>query len=159
MYPLIARAVTLREPYLSTPDSVLVSSNAILGTSDTSDSYATAYASGSYESSEVAYIIEKYFGANHIMYWVALNESTLDPSAYNPSGAQGLFQIVGITWRHFKCEGDPFNAVDNTLCAKKIYEKNGLRDWEWSRNHGSDGGWGKRLWDAKAAYASAASTP
>lgn len=94
---------------------------------------------------DVKQALEREFGPNHIMYWVAVNESALDPSAANPSGAKGLFQIVGTTWRGYGCTGDVFNAEDNIKCARKIYDRNGLRDWEWSRNHGSDGGWGKRL--------------
>lgn len=89
--------------------------------------------------------IEAEFGVGHIMYWVAVNESALVPSAANPSGAKGLFQIVGITWRGYGCTGNVFNTDDNIRCARKIYDKRGLKDWEWSRHEGFDGGWGKRL--------------
>lgn len=79
------------------------------------------------------------------MYWVAVNESGLDPSQDNPSGAKGLFEIVGTTWRLFKCTGSPYDAYDSAACAKKIYDSNGTKDWNESKYKGFDGGWGKHL--------------
>lgn len=89
--------------------------------------------------------IEATFGVGHIMYWVALNESGLDPYAASGTGPEGVFQIAQRTWRSFECEGTHFDYRANIACAKKIYDKNGLQDWEWSRNEGFDGGWGKHL--------------
>lgn len=89
--------------------------------------------------------IERVFGKDHIMYWVALNESEFNPTAESGTGPVGVFQIAGVTWRHHKCAGDRYNYKDNIACAKIIYDANGLTDWRWSKDHGADGGWGKRL--------------
>lgn len=43
-------------------------------------------------------------------------------SKHNTSTAKGCFQILNGTWKQFKCIGDPLNALDNTKCAKKIYD-------------------------------------
>lgn len=80
-----------------------------------------------------------------IMYWVAVNESGLDPSVSNPSGAKGLFEIVGSTWRGTGCTGDPFNAEDSIACARKIYDTSGTAPWNESKYKGFDGGWAKHL--------------
>jgi hypothetical protein len=65
---------------------------------------------------------------------VAKCESGFQPTAKSKiSSASGLFQIIKGTWKGYKCDGDPFNPVDNTRCAKKIYDNN--RSWKTS------GGW------------------
>jgi len=89
--------------------------------------------------------IERVFGKNHIMYWVAVNESELSPTAASGSGAEGVFQITQGTWRNFKCSGTHFDYKANVQCAKKIYDANGLTDWRWSKYEGSQGGWAKHL--------------
>jgi hypothetical protein len=54
---------------------------------------------------------------------VAFCESSLNPKVeHKTSSAKGLFQIMRGTWKQFKCTGDPLDALDNTVCAKKIYD-------------------------------------
>ena len=54
---------------------------------------------------------------------VARAESSLNPRAQSKiSSAKGLFQIIDGTWKLFDCYGDPLDAYDNTVCAKKIYD-------------------------------------
>ena len=155
--PLVARAMTKEEPepLVHSPGNVLdakggiykksVTTEEALEASKTRTAASHETAATSVPIEDVKRAIEEEFGPNHIMYWVALNESGMEPSAVNPSGASGLFQIVGTTFRGAKCEGDVFNYQDNIKCAAKLYRANGLRDWEWSRYDGFDGGWGKRL--------------
>jgi hypothetical protein len=65
---------------------------------------------------------------------VAFCESSLNPNcSHKTSSAKGLFQIVKGTWKQFKCEGDQLDALDNTICAKKIYDYYG----SWN----TKGGW------------------
>jgi soluble lytic murein transglycosylase-like protein len=86
--------------------------------------------------SAVVKTIEQVFG-NHA--WSALQvatcESGLNPSAYNPSGATGLFQIIPSTWN-----GTPFSpyswakATDlltNTQAAYDIFKKDGYSWQQW----------------------------
>jgi len=62
----------------------------------------------------------------------------IHPRAKNPnSTAKGVFQILDMTWKWTKCEGDPYDEDDNIACARKIYDDSGLRPWEESRP-----GWG-----------------
>lgn len=61
--------------------------------------------------------------------------TTLDPLAKNPSSsASGLFGITKGTWEDRKCTGDVFDAADNIACARKIYDKYGLKPWEASKS-------------------------
>ena len=61
-------------------------------------------------------------------------ESRLNPKAKSKtSSARGIFQILSGTWYAYNCTGDPLNAHDNTVCAKKIFEDQG--GW------GTSGGW------------------
>lgn len=70
---------------------------------------------------------------------VAFCESSLNPkSQHKTSSATGLFQIMKGTWKQFKCIGDPLNALDNTKCAKKIYDYYG----SWNTR----GGWSASYW-------------
>ena len=71
------------------------------------------------------------FPQDPIMLEVAKAESGLNPKAKNPnSSATGIFQILTGTWKHFNCEGEPMNAEDNIVCAKKILEGQGLGAWQ-----------------------------
>ena len=97
------------------------------------------------DSSEIVAQIHAVFPDAPIMYWVALNESGLDPAICNPSGACGLFQITGGTFQSCNVEGVRTELVPNLKCARILYDRNKLSDWEWSRYEGFDGGWGKRL--------------
>lgn len=65
-----------------------------------------------------------------VMVDIARAESGFNCQAKNPnSSAKGCFQILDGTWAYFECEGDVLNARDNIVCARKIYERNGTRDW------------------------------
>jgi len=65
---------------------------------------------------------------------VAFCESSKNPHAKSKiSSATGLFQIIKGTWKGYKCQGDPENAFDNIVCAKRIYDAQG--SWNTS------GGW------------------
>lgn len=76
-----------------------------------------------------------------VMLSIALCESgdgckpPINPKAKNPhSSARGVFQITRGTWKYFECEGDPLDAADNIACARKIYDRNGTRDWNASKS-------------------------
>lgn len=71
-----------------------------------------------------------------IMVEVARAESQFVETAKNPnSSASGVFQITKDTWAG--CEGDIFDAADNIVCARKVYDARGLQPWE-----SSIGDWG-----------------
>lgn len=62
---------------------------------------------------------------------VALKESTLNEKAKGYAGEfYGLFQIYTGTWKGYGCEGDIFNATDNTRCAVKIWRAEGFYPWQ-----------------------------
>lgn len=56
---------------------------------------------------------------------VALAESRGNPRARNPSGASGLWQILGLPF-----PGDPFDPLTNARMAVSKYGSQGLRAWE-----------------------------
>lgn len=61
---------------------------------------------------------------------VAFYESTMNPNARGYAGPYfGLYQIYTGTWNGYGCEGDIFNAIDNTSCAIKIYRAEGWSPW------------------------------
>jgi hypothetical protein len=80
-------------------------------------------------------IIDMFFGVHaQEAQEVAQCESGLQPfSKSHISTAKGLFQIIDGTWKTYRCDGDPLNAVDNTRCAKKIYDHQ--KSWN------TKGGW------------------
>jgi hypothetical protein len=64
---------------------------------------------------------------------VARCESGLNPGAYNPSGASGLFQIMPGTWAGTSEAGQsPFNAYANILAAHQIFVRDGYSWREWT---------------------------
>lgn len=66
---------------------------------------------------------------------VAFCESSYNEKAKNKhSSASGLYQIINSTWSHYGCTGDKFDARDNATCAKKIYDKSGLKPWRASQH-------------------------
>lgn len=73
--------------------------------------------------------IEDTFGEGHIMLKVAECESGFDQYAFNPtnnSNDRGVFQISEL----YHGVGDEmFDVKKNIAYAKKLYDKNGLRDW------------------------------
>ncbi|MCC2630221.1 MAG: Transglycosylase domain [Candidatus Paceibacter sp.] len=73
--------------------------------------------------------------AQHILKLVAQCESSNNPFATNKtSSAKGLLQIIDGTWKHFRCDGDVFNAEDNMRCGMKIATQSGLHHWDESRH-------------------------
>lgn len=67
-------------------------------------------------------------------YSIAMCESSLNPTAKNQnSSASGLFQIIRGTWSEAGCTGDVFNEDDNIVCAKRLYDKQGLKPWKASK--------------------------
>jgi len=64
---------------------------------------------------------------------VARCESGLNPNAYNPSGAAGLFQIMPGTWAGTSEAGQsPFNAAANIAAAHQIFVRDGYSWREWT---------------------------
>jgi len=65
---------------------------------------------------------------------VARCESGLNPNAYNPSSAAGLFQILyPSTWaRTSQAANSPFNPMANILAAHEIFARDGYSWREWS---------------------------
>jgi len=63
---------------------------------------------------------------------VARCESGLNPGAYNPSGASGLFQIMPGTWAGTSQAGSsPYNAYANAVAAHEIFVRDGYSWREW----------------------------
>lgn len=62
---------------------------------------------------------------------IALRESGCDPSAYNASGASGLFQLLGHQdLVNQVCPGGSvFDPRCNTLAAKVLYDSSGTAPW------------------------------
>jgi LysM repeat protein len=64
---------------------------------------------------------------------VASCESGLNPGAYNPSGAAGLFQIMPGTWAGTSEAGQsPYNASANIAAAYQIFVRDGYSWREWT---------------------------
>lgn len=56
---------------------------------------------------------------------IAKIESNFDPEAKSPTGAKGLFQFIGSTWRGYSDSNDDiFDPVTNTLAAIRFTEDN-----------------------------------
>jgi len=79
-------------------------------------------------------MIEQVFGANGAgAINVARCESGLNPAAYNPSGAMGLFQIMPGTWAGTSQAGQsPYNAQANIIAAHDIFVRDGYSWREWT---------------------------
>jgi hypothetical protein len=63
-------------------------------------------------------------GIAHLMAAIAMAESGGNPNAYNPSGASGLWQILGLPF-----PGNPFNPLTNAAMAVAKYRSQGLGAW------------------------------
>lgn len=82
----------------------------------------------------VAAMIYQVFGANgSAAINVARCESGLNPGAYNPSGAAGVFQIMPGTWAGTSEAGQsPYNAFANIVAAHQIFVRDGYSWREWT---------------------------
>ena len=110
-------------PYASPEKSLALNENE--GDRVDSDNVATS------SPEAIIELIVATFPQDPIMLEVAKAESGLNPKAKNPnSSATGIFQILSGTWKHFSCEGEPVNAKDNILCAKKVLDGQGLGAWQ-----------------------------
>jgi len=82
----------------------------------------------------VASMIYQVFGAyGSAAINVARCESGLNPGAYNPSGAAGVFQIMPGTWAGTSEAGQsPYNAFANIVAAHQIFVRDGYSWREWT---------------------------
>lgn len=76
-------------------------------------------------------LVEGYFGeyTDEALRVIAC-ESGGNPSAYNPSGASGLFQVMPNWQRKFG--GDLFDPANNVRIAKILFDDGASRGWRWS---------------------------
>jgi hypothetical protein len=84
--------------------------------------------SGAYSVAGMAALWRSIGGAAnlaHLMGAIGKAESGGDPRAHNPSGASGLWQILGLPF-----PGDPFNPTTNARMARSKYLSQGLGAWE-----------------------------
>src|SRR5262245_17345024 len=61
--------------------------------------------------------------------WIMYRESRCNPSAYNPSGASGLLQIMPFWQRDSQCAGSLFDAATNLRCGRHILAVQGWVAW------------------------------
>src|SRR5205085_6631082 len=64
-------------------------------------------------------------GVSALMASIALAESGGNPTAHNPSGASGLWQILGVPF-----PGNPMDPMTNARMAVAKYQSQGLGAWE-----------------------------
>lgn len=64
-------------------------------------------------------------------YWLAMEESQLDPEACNGEGtsACGVYMFIDSTWEE-ECEGDKIDAHDNVKCAVRLLSEGKEYHWE-----------------------------
>jgi soluble lytic murein transglycosylase-like protein len=94
----------------------------------TTHAQARAYSQG-----DIVNVIRGVFGSETDQaIRVAQCESGLNPGAYNPSGAMGLFQIMPGTWAGTSQRGaSPYDPVANTTAAHDIFVRDGHSWREW----------------------------
>ena len=73
---------------------------------------------------------EEYDVDFNLAYDLAVFESQLDPTICNRQGSSacGIYQFIISTWENH-CEGNRFDAYDNTKCAMKLISEGGIRHW------------------------------
>jgi len=59
-------------------------------------------------------------------------ESGGDPTAYNPSGATGLFQMMMPLWTGLMHGGDPYDPYVNTQAAYELWLQSGGSWYHWA---------------------------
>lgn len=87
-----------------------------------------------YDTESVKREIEEVFGENHIMLKVAKCESEYKQFAFNPtnnSNDRGIFQI---SEKYHGVGDEMYDVKKNIAYAKKLYDRNGLKDWVWSKH-------------------------
>lgn len=57
---------------------------------------------------------------------IALAESGGDTNAHNPSGAEGLWQVM---WSLHGFTGNPYDPATNASAAKKVFDSQGYHAW------------------------------
>lgn len=88
-----------------------------------------------YSEERIIELIEETFWDAPVMLRVARCESGLKSDAYNPtndSHDRGIFQISRKY--HGQSDADMYDVRKNLAYARQLYDKNGLRDWEASRD-------------------------
>lgn len=86
------------------------------------------------ENQEVEEIIDRYARLYKYpyekAYWLAVEESRLNPKAVNGEGssAKGLYMFVDGTWKSL-CDGDVFNPHDSTRCAIRLLSEGQKHHW------------------------------
>eukprot|EP00276_Gloeochaete_wittrockiana_P003544 CAMPEP_0184657134 /NCGR_PEP_ID=MMETSP0308-20130426/17006_1 /TAXON_ID=38269 /ORGANISM="Gloeochaete witrockiana, Strain SAG 46.84" /LENGTH=128 /DNA_ID=CAMNT_0027094563 /DNA_START=41 /DNA_END=427 /DNA_ORIENTATION=- len=109
-----------------------------------------AFACSALSCSDLKNLANTYFASNYRndMICIAYYESSWCPSAENPSGASGLWQIMPNIWlgqSGCPAKGDQnalFNADDNAKCANTVLKQQGLSAWT-TWNNGDCKGWNK----------------
>lgn len=116
---------------ISTQGAVSTASEQEYNSSTTSD---VALQSASTGSRGIQARIRRVFGAyGSAAIAVARCESSLNPNAYNPSGAAGLFQIMPGTWAGTaQARRSRYNAAANIAGAHEIFVRDGYSWREWT---------------------------
>lgn len=80
------------------------------------DSQIAGYATGAgFNSSQVPTMVA-----------IALAESGGNTDAHNPSGAEGLWQVM---WQLHGFSGNPYDPATNAAAAKKVFDEQGYGAW------------------------------
>ncbi len=107
---------------------------ALMGATLSWNAPVTHAQANTYSDSYVASVIRGIFGSSSDQALrVAQCESGLNPGAYNPSGAMGLFQIMPGTWAGTSQRGaSPYDPIANARAAHDIFVRDGNSWREWT---------------------------